>query len=139
MLRCQNISIYGELYQLSRQKEKPMPWIKTDACTGCGICVDACPAGAIRMESHKASIFDKECIRCGQCHDLCPQNAVRHDSERIPMDVAANVTWTKNLLAHFDSPEEKRSLIDRMKRYFNKERKVAEQSMEQMDRLLSEI
>ena len=116
-----------------------MPWIKTEDCVACGVCVDECPVGAIVMEKEAAVINEKTCIRCGKCHDVCPQEAVRHDSERIPEEVAANLEWTKDLLRHFASPEDKAKLIDRMKRYFAKERKVAEQTIERLDGLAKEI
>lgn len=115
-----------------------MPWIREEDCVACGVCVDECPVGAISMNGH-AVIDDRACIRCGKCHDVCPHEAVRHDSERIPQEVAANVEWTKDLLRHFESPAEQRGLIDRMKRYFLKERKVAEQTIERLDGLAKEV
>ena len=81
-----------------------MPWVNQDLCVGCGICVDECPVGAITQDqSSKAIINDDKCIRCGKCHDVCPQDAVRHDSERIPQEVEANITKTKELLQHFET------------------------------------
>lgn len=112
-----------------------MPWIKAEECVACGVCLQECPVGAIAMVGPTAVIDEKSCIRCGRCHEVCPQNAVRHDSERIPEDVAANMEWTRSLLRHFDSPEEQRGLVDRMKRYFVKSRKVAEQTIEQIETL----
>ena len=64
-----------------------MPWINKESCTGCGICVEECPAGAIGMENDIAFIKDDACIRCGICHDVCPEDAARHDGERIPEEV----------------------------------------------------
>ena len=116
-----------------------MPWIRTEDCAACGVCVEECPVGAISMNGQAAMIDDRTCIRCGKCHDVCPQEAVRHDSERIPVEVAANVEWTKDLLRHFESADEKRGLIDRMKRYFGKESKVAEKSIARLDQLIGEI
>ena len=116
-----------------------MPWIKQEMCTGCGICVDECPVDAMSVSEGKASIDEENCIRCGRCHDVCPQEAVRHDSERIPQEIEANLQWTRRLLRHFDSAEEKRGLIERMKRYFTKERKVAEQSIARLDQLVQEL
>ena len=69
-----------------------MPWIKAEDCIGCGDCVEACPVDAIVMEDVVAVIDMRDCIRCGTCHDACPQGAVRHDGEKIPEEVAANVT-----------------------------------------------
>ena len=116
-----------------------MPWINAKDCIACGICIEKCPVDAISMNGQAAMIDEKACIRCGTCHDVCPQDAVRHDSERIPLEIEANVTWTKDLLRHFESPEEKRGLIVRMKRYFAKECKVAEQSSARLDQLIEEI
>ena len=116
-----------------------MPWIKKEDCVSCGICVEECPVGAISMNGEAAVIDEKACIRCGKCHDVCPREAVHHDSERIPEEVAANITWTKDLLRHFESVDERRDLIERMKRYFVKERKVAEQSIARLDQLLDEL
>jgi len=104
-----------------------MPWVNQDLCVGCGICVDECPVGAITQDqSSKAIINDDKCIRCGKCHDVCPEEAVRHDSERIPQEVEANITKTKELLQHFETPQEQGEFYERMIRYFNKEKKVAD-------------
>jgi ferredoxin len=110
-----------------------MPWVNQDLCVGCGICVDECPVEAItREESQKATIDDDKCIRCGKCHDVCPQEAVRHDSERIPVEVVANIEKTKNLLKHYDEPRERQQLIERLIRYYSKEQKVAGLTIERL-------
>lgn len=109
-----------------------MPWVNEEMCVGCGVCVEECPVDAITMVEEIARINEKECVRCGTCHEVCPEEAVRHDSERIPAEVEANMAWTQDLLQHFSSPEERRGLVERMKRYFMKERKVAEQTIEKL-------
>lgn len=116
-----------------------MPWVNQEMCTGCSICVDKCPVDAMSVSNEKASIDEENCIRCGLCHDICPQEAVRHDSERIPQEIEANLQWTRRLLRHFNSVEKKRGLIERMKRYFMKERKVAEQSIARLEQLIQEL
>lgn len=115
-----------------------MPWVKSETCTGCGACLDVCPVEAISMNGDVAVIDEQNCIRCGKCHDICPEGAVRHDSERIPQEIEANLDWTRKLLRHFDSEEEKRGLVERMKRYFTKESKVARQTIERLDELHDE-
>ena len=117
-----------------------MPWVNNDLCVGCGICVDDCPVGAITLkENQKAVINDDACIRCGRCHEVCPQEAVRHDSERIPEEVKANIEKTKNLLKHFKTPQERQSLIGRMIRYFNKEQKVANLTIQELTAMKSDL
>jgi len=116
-----------------------MPWVNEEMCTACGTCVEECPVGAISISNETAHIDDKECIRCGRCHDVCPQEAVRHDSERIPQEVEANIAGTRDLLKHFDTPEDKCGLIERMKRYYGKEKKVAELTIEKLGALSTQF
>ena len=117
-----------------------MPWINEDLCVGCGVCVDDCPVGAITLkEDQKAIINEDECIRCGRCHDVCPEEAVRHDSERIPQEVQANVKKTKSLLKHFETPQEQQQFMERMIRYFKKEQKVANLTIEKLTAIKSDL
>ena len=110
-----------------------MPWVNQQMCTGCGTCVEECPVGAIALdEQDRATIDQQECIRCGKCHDVCPEEAVRHDSERIPQEVEANLQWVRNLMGRFETDEDKQALVERMVRFFNKERMVAEQTIERL-------
>ena len=112
-----------------------MPWIDQEKCTGCGTCLDECVVGAISMHGGVASINDRECIRCGVCHDVCPNEAVRHDSEQIPREVEANLSWVTQLLGHpyyADDREKQSGLVQRMERYYIKNKRVAEQTIERL-------
>jgi len=112
-----------------------MPWVDKEKCTGCQACIQVCPVGAIEIKEEKAQINMDECIRCGKCHDACPQNAVRHDSERIPIEVEENIKRTKGLMKNFESIQEKQEFLGRMIKHFNKERIVAEKSIEETKKL----
>ncbi len=48
-----------------------------DGCTGCGLCVDACPVNALRMVNGVPVVDQDWCIGCGVCAVPCPASAVR--------------------------------------------------------------
>jgi uncharacterized Fe-S center protein len=116
-----------------------MPWIDEKKCTGCGICIERCPVNAIKEEEGKAKINMNECIHCGTCHDVCSREAVRHDGEKIPEDVKANVEMTKKFMEacakYLGDDKEKRKCLMRMTKYFNKEKLVAEKTLEGIEKL----
>ncbi len=112
-----------------------MPWIKKELCTGCQICVDECSVGAISAEGNVAFIKEEECIRCGVCHNVCQENAVRHDGERIPQEVQSNLDWAEKLLTHeyyVNDKIKQKQLIERLQRFFTKNKNVAEKTIEQL-------
>jgi hypothetical protein len=47
----------------------------------------------------------------------------------IPQEVEANITKMRELLRHFQTPQEQEEFYERMIRYFNKEKKVADQTI----------
>jgi len=49
--------------------------VDREKCRGCGICREACPRGAVRLEA-AAHIDPKRCTGCGLCIDRCPQGAI---------------------------------------------------------------
>lgn len=54
-------------------------WVRphfTERCTGCGVCVENCPAGALKMGDGKPMLTPKECIECFCCDESCPHDAV---------------------------------------------------------------
>lgn len=112
-----------------------MPWIDSSLCTGCGICEQNCPANALEIHERKAELNQNDCIRCGICHSTCPSNAVRHDSELIPIEINANREWVAKLRVHphyANNPEKQKQLIGRLKKYFTKTIKVAEQTLDEL-------
>lgn len=52
--------------------------ILPDRCSGCGLCMRECPAGAVSGEKKKPHRIDTEkCTRCRVCMDVCPEGAVQ--------------------------------------------------------------
>ncbi len=116
-----------------------MPWVDVERCTGCRICVEKCPVSAIVMEDEKAEINMDKCIHCGTCHSVCPQEAVRHDGEKTPEDIKANVEMTKEFMElcakHLGDAKEKDKCLERMKKYFNRQRLVAEKTLQELEKI----
>jgi NAD-dependent dihydropyrimidine dehydrogenase PreA subunit len=46
------------------------------ACTGCGSCVDQCPAEAMALENEIVAVDADSCVDCGSCVDVCPADAL---------------------------------------------------------------
>lgn len=115
-----------------------MPWIDKNQCSACGICIEQCPANAISWVDNKAAIDMQMCIRCGTCHDACPREAVRHDSEKIPELVKNNLEMTKKNMElcamRLNNEGEKAKCLARMKNHFNKEKIVAEKTLEVLEK-----
>lgn len=50
--------------------------VNREKCTGCGLCVGACPVEAISLENDKAKIDGEKCVDCGRCVEECPSEAI---------------------------------------------------------------
>jgi uncharacterized protein (DUF362 family)/NAD-dependent dihydropyrimidine dehydrogenase PreA subunit len=53
------------------------------ACTGCGVCHEHCPVGAVTMANGQAHMNLDDCIRCYCCHEMCPSDAVELRQPRL--------------------------------------------------------
>lgn len=56
--------------------------VRTEKCAGCGICVDVCPVGAIRIEQH-AVVDPVLCTACAACVSECPNEAIIIIQQRV--------------------------------------------------------
>ncbi len=52
---------------------KPRRLVVQDWCRGCGRCVDACSAGALRLAGGRVQVDASRCILCGYCAKECEE------------------------------------------------------------------
>ncbi|MDP8225869.1 MAG: EFR1 family ferrodoxin [Candidatus Lernaella stagnicola] len=52
--------------------------IANERCTGCGLCAEACPVGAIRLwgRGSKRPFWTYDCESCMRCMAFCPERAI---------------------------------------------------------------
>jgi len=53
------------------------PEIDYKKCNGCGVCVEKCRFGALKMEKGKPKLNPFLCEGCGACEVICPQKAIK--------------------------------------------------------------
>jgi Pyruvate/2-oxoacid:ferredoxin oxidoreductase delta subunit len=63
------------------------PVVDTDACIGCGECVDLCQFGALSIPEDICQVDDTRCIGCGLCATACSVDAL-HLTRRPEGEVA---------------------------------------------------
>lgn len=59
---------------------------REDECKGCGLCIEACPKGILRLSKekinkkghHPAECFrPEECVGCASCAIMCPDCVIK--------------------------------------------------------------
>jgi len=113
----------GEAGNFEVSLETESRWVKSDRCTGCGLCVEACPVEvpdkfneglqnrkAIFVRNPQAipnvyTIDRKQCTKCGKCVEVCPTNAIDLDLPDESRELAAGAIIVSSGFEEFDSTE----------------------------------
>ena len=59
-----------------------MLYVDENRCSGCGVCVEVCPTGAMSLRSGVAVIDQERCTQCEACFHACPEQAILSVSDR---------------------------------------------------------
>jgi uncharacterized protein (DUF362 family)/NAD-dependent dihydropyrimidine dehydrogenase PreA subunit len=52
------------------------PQVDPKSCTGCGTCIEQCPASALSMSDKLPQVDTSICITCFCCQEICPEKAI---------------------------------------------------------------
>jgi heterodisulfide reductase subunit A len=76
-------------------------WIDPDVCSGCQVCIDLCPYGAITYNPRRmvSEVNPAVCKGCGSCSGFCPNGAAgsRHFKSR---QVFAEIDGLMDSISH---------------------------------------
>lgn len=59
-------------------------------CTGCKICENVCPTGAIQVVEKKARVEENKCAACMKCLDSCNEGAIRMVPRERPLSLGVD-------------------------------------------------
>ncbi len=74
--------IFGTMYRAIGRRSLGKLYVADDRCNGCGLCVRACPAGAIALSGRKPG-WSLECEGCQRCINSCPNRAIQTSVVRL--------------------------------------------------------
>lgn len=72
--------IFRERYTIGEEAKRGGGFMVTEACIGCGKCLQVCPQGCI-LEKIPVEIKEENCLHCGLCSEVCPVQAIKRIEE----------------------------------------------------------
>lgn len=78
---CPNACSQPQIKDIGIIGARTVAGIRSETCTGCNACVEACPDDAIMTgtSQHSLTIDRAKCLSCGRCIEICPSGAIVED------------------------------------------------------------
>jgi ferredoxin/flavodoxin len=95
--------IFGDLFRVIGRRSLGKLYVADDRCNGCGLCVRACPAGAIALSGRKPR-WSLECEGCQRCINSCPNRAIQTSIVRLIAMLALQVLSLVTFIGLFFLP-----------------------------------
>jgi len=89
-LRAQIIS--GKKYATVKTRYRAV--VDPERCNECGLCINRCNFGAMKMVNSKPVVDEEKCFGCGLCASKCPVNAISLIQVRGPEHIPAREAET---------------------------------------------
>lgn len=98
-----------------------MIYVDEERCTGCGLCSEACPTGAMRLVDGVAQVEQSLCRECQVCLSACPNGAVLAMQEPISVSAPALASSPTRPVAPAARPGGLRSWLDAAQAFIQRE------------------
>ncbi len=69
----QNTAVQEVMHSRTLLRPKADP----EKCTGCGVCIEQCPASALAFDEELPKVDPDKCIVCFCCQEMCPEKAMQ--------------------------------------------------------------
>lgn len=66
----------SHIQKLLEDRSESRPVVDPARCTGCGTCVEQCPADALTLDANLPVVDPAACIACFCCQEMCPEKAI---------------------------------------------------------------
>lgn len=69
--------VSAHIRELLHSRTLLRPSVDAELCTGCGTCIEQCPASALSMDGEAPEVDPEKCITCFCCQEMCPETAIK--------------------------------------------------------------
>ncbi len=66
-----------QIQEFIESRTRLRPKADPDKCTGCGVCIEHCPASALAFDEDLPKVNPDKCIVCFCCQEMCPEKAMQ--------------------------------------------------------------